>query len=168
MFKNLYDWTNLSKMVGQMWDTELAKIQSGKKDGQAGNSSQTANETLQQIAQDGLESSWNLGEWTNFSQYIKVFKKSSTQNSFEKSFYQAILDIKDRKYMQAHQHIEMAREILDPKITSLLGESYSRAYSLIQDLQSLRELEEVILYVKADNEQRKRHIYSLWQKRFAV
>jgi len=48
-----------------MWDTELAKIQSGKKDGQAGNS--TANDTLQQIAQDGLESSWNLGEWTNFS-----------------------------------------------------------------------------------------------------
>jgi serine/threonine-protein kinase mTOR len=29
-----------------MWDTELAKIQSGKKDGQAGSSSQTANETL--------------------------------------------------------------------------------------------------------------------------
>lgn len=25
--KNLFDWTNLSKMVGQMWDTELENIQ---------------------------------------------------------------------------------------------------------------------------------------------
>jgi len=53
-------------MVGQMWDTELANIQNAKKMGQAGNGSQTS-KTLQQIAQDGLESSWNLGEWTNFS-----------------------------------------------------------------------------------------------------
>jgi len=52
-------------------------------------------------------------------------------NSFEKNFYQAILDIKNNKYDHAKIHIERAREILDPKITSLLGESYPRAYSLI-------------------------------------
>jgi hypothetical protein len=123
---------------------------------------------LLQVAQDGLESSFNLGEWSNFSKYIKVLQKSNTPSSFTKSFYQAILDIKNHQYQSAYKHIERAREILDPKITSLLGESYSRAYSLIQDLQSLKELEEVILYVKTMDEQRKRHIYSLWQKRYAV
>lgn len=111
-----------------MWDQEL-QIQ--EKQGLKNNYN---SETLLQIAQDGLESSWNLGEWTDFSKYIKVLKKSNIPNSFEKSFYQAILEIKKRNYLDAYHHIERAREILDPKITSLLGESYSRAYSLIQDL----------------------------------
>lgn len=82
--------------------------------------------------------------------------------SFDKSFYSAIMEINNRRFSQAHQHIEKARQLLDPQITSLLGESYSRAYSLIQDLQSLKELEEVIIYVKTSNEQRRNHIYRLW------
>ena len=81
---------------------------------------------------------------------------------FEKSFYQAILEIRNKRYLDAYRHIEKAREILDPKITSLLGESYGRAYKLIQDLQSLKELEEVIQYVRTSDEQRKKHIYKLW------
>lgn len=161
--KNLYDWENLSRMVGQMWDAEITNLEKKKVSSIA-----VQSENLLQIAQDGLEASFNLGEWQNFSQYIKILQRSNTPNSFQKSFYQAILDIKHHQYQSAYKHIERAREILDPKITSLLGESYSRAYSLIQDLQSLKELEEVILYVRTNDEQRKRHIYSLWQKRFAV
>lgn len=79
-----------------------------------------------------------------------------------------MLEIKNKKYNIAHQHIDKARQILDPQITSLLGESYSRAYSLIQDLQCLKELEEVIYYVQTPKEQIKNRIYSLWQKRFEV
>jgi serine/threonine-protein kinase mTOR len=44
------------------------------------------------------------------------------------------LDIKHLKYSDAQKHIDKAREVLDPKITSLLGESYNRAYLLIQDM----------------------------------
>lgn len=54
---------------------------------------------------------------------------------------------------------------MDPKITSLLGESYNRAYLLIQEMQHLRELEEVIDYKSATDDQRKNHLYSLWCKR---
>lgn len=57
---------------------------------------------------------------------------------------------------------------MDPQITSLLGESYNRAYSIIQDLQSLKELEEVIAYFKTSSELKKKHIYKLWQDRLAV
>jgi len=154
--KNLYDWENLSSMVGQLWDAELSDLE------KRGLFNQYNSENLLEIAQEGLESSWNLGEWDDFSKYIKVLRRSNSPNSFNKSFYQAILDIKRGKYLDANKHIERARQILDPQITSLLGESYSRAYSLIQDLQSLKELEEVIQYVRTNDEQRKKHFYSLW------
>lgn len=125
-------------------------------------------ENLISLAYEGLESSWNLGEWTDFSKYMKVIRKANTPNTFTKNFYKAILEIKNKRFKDASVYIERARDILDPQITSLLGESYSRAYSLIQNLQSLRELEEVIQYVKHPDEQKKKHLCTLWQKRFAV
>jgi serine/threonine-protein kinase mTOR len=106
--KNLYDWENLSSLVGQMWEQELQRQE------RPGQATSHSSETLLQIAQDGLESSWNLGEWTDFSKYIKVLRRSNTPNSFAKSFYQAILEIKKRNYPDAVRHIERAREILDP------------------------------------------------------
>ena len=48
---------------------------------------------------------------------------------------------------------------MDPKITSLLGESYNRAYLLIQEMQNLRELEETIEYRLSTDADRKRHLY---------
>jgi len=55
--------------------------------------------------------------------------------------------------------------VLEPKITSLLGESYNRAYKLVQEMQNLRELEEIIEYKSSTDEIRKEHLYSLWCKR---
>jgi len=55
--------------------------------------------------------------------------------------------------------------VLDPKISSLLGESYNRAYLLIQEMQNLRELEEIIEYNSSPDLQRKRHLGILWSKR---
>lgn len=60
--KNLYDWENLSRMVGQMWDNELMNLEKKKI-----SSLTVQSENLQQIAQDGLEASFNLGDWQNFS-----------------------------------------------------------------------------------------------------
>ena len=99
---------------------------------------------------------------------MQVLRTLKCPSSFDKSFYSAIAEIKSRRFSSAQAHIEKARQLLDPRITSLLGESYSRAYSLIQDLQSLKELEEVITFHKTGNEQRRKHIYKLWQQRFAV
>lgn len=76
------------------------------------------------------------------------------------------MDIKNNKYSEAQKHIDKAREVLDPKITSLLGESYNRAYLLIQEMQNLRELEEIIEYKQVStDEYRKKHLYSLWCNR---
>ena len=46
------------------------------------------------LAKDGLESSWNLQEWTDFSKYIKYLKKANAPDDFDKSFYLAIFEIK--------------------------------------------------------------------------
>jgi len=48
---------------------------------------------------DGGESSWNLGNWTDFSKYIEGLK--GTSDLFEKHFYFAILDIKKEKFHEA-------------------------------------------------------------------
>lgn len=85
-----------------------------------------------------------MGDWDNFQKYVK--RLDILKNPYERNFYQAILDIKSNKYSEAQKHIDKAREVLDPKITSLLGESYNRAYLLIQEMQNLRELEEIIEY----------------------
>jgi FKBP12-rapamycin complex-associated protein len=87
------------------------------------------------------------------------------KNSYERNFYQAILDIKNSRYSDAQKHIDKAREVLDPKITSLLGESYNRAYLLIQEMQNLKELEEIMEYNQSDDSYRRRHLSSIWAKR---
>jgi len=51
-------------------------------------------------------------------------------------------------------------------VTSLFGESYIRAYKHIQDLQNLRELEEMIDFQTSTDEARKHHLHSLWCRRF--
>lgn len=55
--------------------------------------------------------------------------------------------------------------MLDPKVTSLLGESYNRAYLLVQELQNLRELEEIIEYQATADKERQRQLATLWSKR---
>lgn len=58
-------------------------------------------------------------------------------------------------YEQAFKFITQARQHLDSKLTSLLGESYNRAYKQVQELQFLTELEEVIYYKTTKSEEKK-------------
>jgi len=51
---------------------------------------------------------------------------------------------------------------LDSNITSLLGESYNRAYHEVKELQFLTELEEVITYKKTGNDEKKTSLYKCW------
>jgi|688.fasta_scaffold69915_6 FKBP12-rapamycin complex-associated protein len=63
------------------------------------------------------------------------------------------------------KHIDRAREVLSTKITSLLGESYNRAYQQIKELQFLKELEEVIEYKKTNSQEKKTNLYKCWINR---
>ena len=52
----------------------------------------------------------------------------------------------NNKFRDAEKSIDKWRELLDPKIKSLMRESYKRVYPLILELQYLKELEEIIEY----------------------
>jgi hypothetical protein len=76
-----------------MWDHELINLEK-----KGLNYFNSPTDKLLSIAEEGLEASFNLGDWTNFSKYIKILEKRNTPDSFKKSFYQAILDIKNHNY----------------------------------------------------------------------
>jgi hypothetical protein len=82
---------------------------------------------------DAAYAAWNLQNWETFKKYTRQLD----DQKYEKFFYLAVLEIKfptKQVYDTALKHIDSAREILDAKITSLLGESYNRAYKMIQEL----------------------------------
>ena len=69
---------------------------------------------------------------------FKKYTKQLEKHPYEKDFYLAVQEIKfptkPGNYEQAFKHITQARQHLDSKLTSLLGESYNRAYKLVQEL----------------------------------
>ena len=72
---------------------------------------------------------WNLNNWSNMKTYARNLDPK--MHGYERNFYSAVYLIKVEDYPSAVQKIDNAREILNNKITSLLGESYHRAYASI-------------------------------------
>ena len=60
------------------------------------------------------------------------------EDSYEKHFYKSLLAIQHEKYEDFELSVSKARSLLDNRFTTLLTESYSRAYSLILELQHLK------------------------------
>merc|ERR1712087_753160 len=90
------------------------------------------------------------------------------------SFYRAILEVHAGNYEDGMVFIDKTREALDTELTALVGESYSRAYSLCVRAQQLVELEE-ILEVKQARQLNRGHVdyraedqlYKMWDRRLA-
>ena len=87
---------------------------------------------VRDAAPDAAYAAWNLGNWSNMKTYAKNL--DGKLHSYEKNFYSAVYLIKYEHYGDAIKRIEDARDILNTKITSLLGESYNRAYEIIKEL----------------------------------
>ena len=115
------------------------------------------------MAPDAAYAAWNLGNWSEMKTYARNL--DSKLHSYERNFYSAVYLIKFGDYPNALEKIDSAREILNTKITSLLGESYNRAYALIQELQFLKELEEVIEYKTTATSEKRANLYKCWQQR---
>ena len=56
--------------------------------------------------------------------YIATMK----QDSPDRPFYRAILAVHQNQFPKAMKQIAFARDLLDPELTSLVGESYGRSY----------------------------------------
>jgi FKBP12-rapamycin complex-associated protein len=111
----------MSQLVEDMWTDHLEC-----KDVEEKKLLKTA---IKDVAPDAAYSFWNLGNWENFKKYVRVL--DPTLHPYDRYFYQAVLDIRNNKEKNARENIDKARENLDARVTTLISESYNRAYSLI-------------------------------------
>lgn len=77
-----------------------------------------------QIAPMAAAAAWSLNDWMAMEEYIQ----NMDQDSADKPFYRAILSVHQNQFPKALAQIARARDLLDADLTSLVGESYGRAY----------------------------------------
>ena len=57
-----------------------------------------------------------------------LFRSTMKVDSPDRPFYRAILAIHHNQFPKAMGQIAKARDLLDPELTTLVGESYGRSY----------------------------------------
>ena len=67
---------------------------------------------------------WSLNEWDSMENYITTMKAESA----DRAFYRAILSVHQNQFPKALVHIAKARDLLEPELTSFVGEGYGRSY----------------------------------------
>ncbi|PLN84338.1 putative TOR pathway phosphatidylinositol 3-kinase TorA [Aspergillus taichungensis] len=93
------------------------------------------------IAPLAAAAAWGHGQWELMDSYLSVMEQSP-----DRSFFSAIFAIHHNQFDKAKTFIEKARNGLGTGLSTLLGESYNRAYNVIVRAQMLAELEEIIIY----------------------
>jgi FKBP12-rapamycin complex-associated protein len=91
------------------------------------------------IAPLAATASWGLGKFADMDSYLNVMKEQSP----DRAFFASILNIHNNRFEIAIDEIAKARKGLDTELSSLLGESYQRAYLPMIRVQMLAELEEI-------------------------
>ncbi|EJD07323.1 atypical/PIKK/FRAP protein kinase [Fomitiporia mediterranea MF3/22] len=140
----LGEWEQLAAQVDENW-------------------ANATNEQRRDMAGMGAAAAWSLNEWDNMDDFIAAMKGDSP----DRSFYKAILAVHRNQFSKALTHIMKARDLLDPELTALVGESYGRTYNIMVRAQMLSELEEIIQYKQyADQPERQAYMKRTWMKRF--
>ncbi|GMM35211.1 phosphatidylinositol kinase-related protein kinase [Saccharomycopsis crataegensis] len=121
-----------------------------------------SNINKEKVAPLAAAAAWGTAKWEKMDDYISVMK----QDSANKYFFDAILNVHRCNYGVAQENIRNARELLSGEITALINESYSRAYDVVVRIQMLSDLEEIIEFKGLDdNNPRKSLLKSAWDKR---
>lgn len=113
----------------------------------------------QRMARMVVNSTWGLNKWDemiNYSQYI-------SKDSSDSAFYEAVIKIHENDFIKAQFYIDKARQLIDNELTTMIGESYNRAYPAMVHIQLMSELEEVIQY-KLVPERREMIKQKWWQR----
>lgn len=105
--------------------------------------------TLQEVQCLGAKAAWMLGKWDLMEDFLGGDVKAADGSSdvlLEQNctFFQAILAVHQRDYSKASSLISETRSALSGNFTSLMSESYSRAYRAMVSMQILAELDEVV------------------------
>ena len=156
----LGEWDQLAKQVDENWTSSSI-------------------DDRREIAPMAAAAAWALNDWESMDDYIQTMKPDSA----DRPFYRAILAVHQNQFPKAMQQIAKARDLLDPELTSLAGESYGRSYkyvvgcgigasmsnvrcSTMVRAQMLSELEEIVNYKQhADQPDRQAGMRKTWMKR---
>lgn len=134
------EWRNLYTITTDQWDTMSEDMRS-------------------KSAKIAAASCWGLQEWEPMRKYVDLI----SEESYDGSFYRAILAIHEGQWPESRHYIDIARSMLDGELTSVVGESYQRAYGALVNAQMLTELEEVVTYKLV--EERRNTIRKTWWSR---
>lgn len=104
-FHALGEWDSLATQVEQTWST-------------------ANHEYRREIAPMAAAAAWSLHEWDQMDDYITTMKPDSP----DRAFYRAILSVHQNQFPKALVHIAKARDLLDPELSSFVGEGYGRSY----------------------------------------
>ncbi|KAI4644804.1 uncharacterized protein J4E78_009623 [Alternaria triticimaculans] len=114
------------------------------------------------IAPLAATAAWGLGKFADMDNYLGVMKEQSP----DRAFFASILNIHNNRFEIAVDEIAKARKGLDTELSSLLGESYQRAYLPMIRVQMLAELEEIMQYKQNEgNLEKQRSMRKTWMKR---
>ena len=139
----LGEWDSLSNIATDKWSAASA-------------------DQKKHIAPLAAAAAWGMGQWELMDNFLNVMKAHSP----DRSFFGAILSIHRNQFEEAHSHITKAREGLETELSALLGESYTRAYSVIVRVQMLAELEEIITYKQHSfDPEKQERMRQTWTKR---
>ncbi|KAK2463572.1 hypothetical protein APHAL10511_004323 [Amanita phalloides] len=119
-------------------------------------------EEQREIAPMAAAAAWSLHEWESMDNYIQTMKGDSP----DRAFYRAILSVHQNQFPKALMHIARARDLLEPELSSFVGEGYGRSYNVMVRAQMLSELEEIISFKQhADQPDRQQAMRRTWMKR---
>lgn len=77
-----------------------------------------------EIAPMAAAAAWSLHEWDSMDDYIATMRGDSP----DRAFYRAILSVHQNQFPKALREIGKARDLLEPELTSFVGEGYGRSY----------------------------------------
>lgn len=90
----------------------------------------------------GARAAWSLNKWDLMDSFVAHLPNDNVDGSFMK----AVLAVHADDYLSSQKYLEMTRQHLDKSITTLMSESYGRAYMPLIMVQQCSELEEIIEY----------------------
>ncbi|KAL0577906.1 phosphatidylinositol kinase-related protein kinase tor1, partial [Marasmius crinis-equi] len=139
----LGEWDQLASQVDDIWDHANP-------------------EDRREIGPIAAAAAWSLNEWDSMDDYIATMRSDSP----DRAFYRAILSIHQNQFSKAFVHIAKARDLLEPELTSFVGEGYVSSYNIMVRAQMLSELEEIIAYKQsADQPDRQATMRKTWMRR---
>ncbi|KAL4065913.1 phosphatidylinositol 3-kinase [Scleroderma citrinum] len=119
-------------------------------------------EERREISPMAAAAAWSLLDWEAMDDYITVMRADSP----DRAFYKAVLSVYQNQFPKALREIGKARDLLEPELTSFVGEGYGRSYNTLVRAQMLSELEEIIMFKQyADQPERQQAMRKTWMKR---